>query len=161
MKLEWDFSELENFVKRINNADKYAEMCKKLTQELAKVLHKMVMNETPVKTGELLKGWRSGENYSYKIIALRNGYKVTLYNRVPYAKSVNDGHYSYNQYGGAYEVNPKHRTVPYTQGNNDSTFVFGHFFVEKSILKVENSAELEKVLSKELEKWFAWCVNGK
>lgn len=159
MKLEWDFSELEGFVKRINDADKYSEMCKKLTQELAKVLHEMLFDTTPVKTGQLAAGWGGAENYSYKITTLATGYKVELFNRVPYAKWVNDGHYSYNQYGGAYEV--KHRTVPYTQGKNEPTFVFGHFFVEKSILKVENSAELEKVLSKELEKWFAWCVNGK
>lgn len=159
MKLEWDFSELEGFVKRINDADKYAEMCKKLTKELAKVLQEMLFDTTPVKTGQLAAGWGGGENYSYKITTLATGYKVELFNRVPYAKWVNDGHYSYNQYGGAYEV--KHRTVPYTQGKNEPTFVFGHFFVEKSILKVENSAELEKVLSKELEKWFAWCVNGK
>lgn len=159
MRLEWDFSELEGFIKRINDHDKYAKMCKQLTRELAKVLHEMLFDTTPVKTGQLAAGWGGGENYAYKIVEHNNGYKVTLYNRVPYAKFVNDGHYSYNQYGGAYEV--KRRTVPYTQGKNEPTFVFGHFFVEKSILKVENSAELEKVLSKELEKWFAWCVNGK
>lgn len=159
MKLEWDFSELDGFVKRINDVDKYESMCRKLTQELAKVLHEMLFETTPVKTGQLAAGWGGAENYGYRITALSTGYKVELLNRVPYAKAVNDGHHSYNQYGGPYEV--KNRTVPYTQGKNDPTFVFGHFFVEKSILKVENSNELEKVLSKELEKWFAWCVNGK
>lgn len=159
MKLEWDLSELEDFAERLENTAKFKVVCKKLTQELAKILQEMLFNTTPVKTGQLAAGWGGAENYAYKVVELKTCYKVTLYNRVPYAKYVNDGHYSYNQYGGAYEV--KHRTVPYTQGNNDSTYVFGHFFVEKSILKVENSAELEKVLSKELEKWFAWCVNGK
>lgn len=159
MKLEWDFSELEGFVKRVNNVDNFNEVCKKITKELAKVLHEMLFDTTPVKTGQLAAGWGGAENYGYRIITLGTGYKVELLNRVPYALSVNDGHYSYNQYGGAYVV--KKRTVPYTQGKNEPTFVFGHFFVEKSILKVENSDELEKVLSRELEKWFAWCVNGK
>jgi hypothetical protein len=159
MKLKWDFHELYDFGKRVGNVSKFEDTCKKLTQELAKVLHSMLLNDTPVKTGELRSGWTDGENYKYTVKKVSNGFEVELKNKVPYALSVNDGHYSYNQYGGAYVV--KNRTVPYTQGNSDATFVFGHFFVEKSILKLENSNTLEKVLYKELEKWFRWCVDGK
>ena len=159
MKLKWDFSELEDFAERLSDTPKFQQACKELTKKLAKELQEMLFNKTPVKTGQLAAGWGGSENYAYKIQELKNCYQVTLYNRVPYASSVNDGHYSYNQYGGPYEV--KHRTVPYTQGKSDATFVFGHFFVEKSILLLENSSELDKILNKELEKWFAWCVNGK
>lgn len=162
MKLNWDFHELYDFANRIGNVPKFEDTCKKLVQELAKVLHDMLYYETPVKTGNLCSGWDTAENYTYTVKKVKRGYEVELKNEVPYALSVNDGHYSYNQYnvgGSPYVV--KNRTVPYTQGNGASTFVFGHFFVEKSILKLENSDQLEKILYKELEKWFRWCVNGK
>ena len=159
MKLEWDFKEWYDFADRLNNTEKFQEMCKAFVDELAKALREMLFNNTPVKTGQLAAGWGGSENYSYEIKRLVSGYKVTLYNRVPYAKAVNDGHYSYNQFGGPYVVN--HRTVPYTQGNKDATFVFGHFFVEKSILLMENDNEINKLLEKEFERWFRWCVNGK
>ena len=159
MKLKWDLHELTDFADRLHDLSKFQEVCKRLVKQLARELQEMLFAQTPVKTGQLATGWGGSENYAYKIEALRNSYKVTLYNRVPYAKFVNDGHYSYNQYGGPYEV--KRRTVPYTQGNGDSTFVYGHFFVEKSILLLENSDKLDKLLEKELEGWFRWCVNGK
>ena len=159
MKLKWDFQELYDFADRVGNASKFEDACTTLTQEIAKVLHEMLFNETPVKTGNLCAGWGGSENYKYTVTQTPEGFEVELKNEVPYATYVNDGHYSYNQYGGAYVV--KNRTVPYTQGNSDATFVFGHFFVEKSILKLENSDALKKVLYKELEKWFRWCVNGK
>lgn len=159
MKLKWDMHELEDFAKRLSETEKFEQACKEVVKKLADELREMLFKQTPVKTGQLAAGWGGAENYAYKIVELKSGYKITLYNRVPYAKWVNDGHYSYNQYGGAYVV--KNRTVPYTQGKNDPTFVFGHFFVEKSILLLENSSELEKILNKELEKWFAWCINGK
>lgn len=159
MKLKWDLDELFDFGDRISNVAKFEEVCKKATKQLARELQEMLFNETPVKTGQLAAGWGGSENYAYTIKELNNAYEVELVNRVPYASYVNDGHYSYNQYGGAYVV--KHRTVPYTQGKSDSTFVFGHFFVEKSILKLENSTILDKLLEKELERWFRWCLNGK
>lgn len=159
MRLEWDMHELEGFANRIGEVERFKQTCKEVVKKLAKELQEMLFNKTPVKTGQLAAGWGGAENYAYEIKELKTSYKVTLYNRVPYAKAVNDGHHSYNQYGGPYEV--KHRTVPYTQGKSGPTFVFGHFFVEKSILLLENSAELETILNRELEKWFAWCVNGK
>jgi len=159
MKLKWDLDELFDFGDRIANAAKFDETCKTATKKLAKELQEMLFNETPVKTGQLAAGWGGTENYAYTIKQVRNGYHVDLINRVPYSLSVNDGHYSFNQFGGPYEV--KRRTVPYTQGNSDSTFVFGHFFVEKSVLKLENSDVLNKLIAKELERWFRWCLNGK
>ena len=159
MKLKWDLSELVAFGDRVATVSKFEEACKAATKQIAKELHEMLFNETPVKTGQLAAGWGGSENYAYTITDVQNGYKIDLINRVPYALYVNDGHYSYNQYGGPYEV--KNRTVPYTQGNSDSTFVFGHFFVEKSILKLENDTVLDRLIEKELERWFRWCVNGK
>lgn len=165
MKLKWDFSELYEFADRLNNTAKFQKTCKEIVKKLAKELQEMLFSQTPVRTGQLATGWGGAENYAYKIQELKNSYKVTLYNRVPYAKAVNDGHYSYNQYnvgGQPYVVKhrtPKMHTVP--DAITDDTYVFGHFFVEKSILLLENGQELNNVLGKELEKWFAWCVNGK
>jgi hypothetical protein len=161
MKLRWDIHELTDFGKRIGNIGKFEEVCRLATVKLAKELQEMLFKKTPVKTGQLAAGWGGAENYTYKIIEQKTGYKIELINRVPYATSVNDGHYSHNQYnvgGDPYVV--KRRKVPYYMGKNDATFVFGHFFVEKSILALENGNQLEVVLYKELEKWFRWCING-
>lgn len=158
MKLKWDIKELVDFGERSSDTAKFEETCKKATQELAKILQDMLFNETPIKTGQLAAGWGGTKNCSYTVKAVQNGYEVELVNEVPYALSVNDGHYSYNQFGGAYVV--KNRTVPYYQGNSDATFVFGHFFVEKSILKLENGDALEMLVYEQLNKWFRWCVNG-
>lgn len=161
MRLKWDFHKLYDFGDRIADIEKFEDVCKKITVKLAKELQEMLFNKTPVKTGQLAAGWGGSENYSYTIKERKNGYEIQLVNRVPYALYVNDGHYSYNQYnkgGSPYIV--KNRTVPYYQGNSDATFVFGHFFVEKSILELENSDKLNTILYKELEKWFRWCVNG-
>ena len=162
MKLKWDFHELYDFGERISNVSKFEKVCEEATRELAKVFQNMLINETPVVTGQLAAGWGGSKNCSYTVKQMKSGFKVEFVNEVPYAKYVNDGHYSYNQYnvgGDPYVV--KRRKVPYYQGNSDATFVFGHFFVEKSIVKLENGIELNKVLRKELQKWFGWCVNGK
>lgn len=168
MKLKWDFHELYDFGKRVGNVSKFEDTCEKLTQELAKVLHSMLINDTPVKTGKLRAGWTDGENYKYTVKKVSNGFEVELKNEVPYALSVNDGHYSFNQFnvgGTPYDVKNRvkvrKRSKYDTLDINESKYVFGHFFVEASIAKLENSKTLEKVLYKELEKWFRWCVDGK
>lgn len=166
MRLEWDFHELYDFGDRLKNSDKFTEFAKVAVKQLAKDLHEMLFNQTPVKTGQLAAGWGGAENYSYVIKELKSGYKIEFINRVPYAKYVNDGHYSYNQWnkgsGRPYVV--KHRTpkIHTVDGaNRDATFVFGHFFVEKSVLLLENDESLNAIIAKELDKWFRWCVNGK
>ena len=154
MKLEWDFSEWVEFADRLNNIEKFESYLIDASKELAEVLRKMLITNTPVKTGKLVSGWKS--NYTVKKVA--EGYEITLQNKTPYAYYVNYGHYSYNQYGGAYVV--KNRTVPYTQGNNDDTFVFGRFFVEESVLLLENSTKVDEVILDALKNWFVWCLNG-
>lgn len=164
MRLKWDFDEVFDFGERLINVKKYNQLCEAVTVKLAKELQDMLFKKTPVKTGQLAAGWGGAENYAYKIIKQKTGYKIELINGVPYALSVNDGHYSHNQYnvgGQPYVV--KHRTPKiYTvaDANTNDTFVFGHFFVEKSIVELEDGNQLEAVLYKELEKWFRWCING-
>ncbi len=157
MQLKFDFSEVESFTAKLKDQVIRREFFKGIIRKLADELKMMLKNNTPVKTGELQKGWDANNRPSYLVEEINNGYRITLYNQVPYAKYVNDGHYSYNQYGGPYIV--KNRTVTYTQGNNDTTFVYGHFFVEKSIIYMEDT--LERKVAKELEKYWERMLNGK
>jgi hypothetical protein len=147
MKFEWDFTELLDFGDRIADTAIFEEACEKITKQIAKELHKMLINNTPVKTGTLQSFWQTGENYSYTIKRVRGGFQVTLVNEAEYALSVNDGHYSHNQFnkgGEPYVV--RNRTVPHTQGEDGDTFVFGRFFVEASIAQLEESeAALKKL----------------
>lgn len=168
MRLRWDFHELYDFGERIGNIAEFERVCEEATRELAKVFQDMLIKETPLVTGQLAAGWGGAKNCSYTVKRLKNGFKVELVNEVPYAKYVNDGHYSYNQYnvGGEPYVVHNRIKVP-TRSEHDtlsvdaSRYVFGHFFVEKSIAKLEGGRQLNKVLYEELEKWFRGCVNGK
>ena len=142
MKFEWDFKQFLDFSERLSEGDNFQEACKKFTRVMAKELQEMLFNQSPVKTGRLAAGWGGADNYSYKIVDLGKCYEVTLVNEVEYASAVNDGHYSYNQFNVGtkkpYTVNnrtPKIHTIP--GANQASTYVFGHFFVEKSILLLE------------------------
>lgn len=163
MKVRYEFDELWEFRERLENFAKFNEFMKQATQELAKVLHQMLMTYTPFKTGKLWNGWNSNENWSYIVRQEKNGFSVKLTNDVEYALSVNDGHYSHNQYnkgGEPYVVKnrtPKIYTI--SEANKDDTFVFGHFFVEKSV--VETESKMEEAIYPVLEKWWSWCCSGK
>ena len=160
MKITWDLHELVEFGERVGNYKNYEKTLETATQELAKAFHKVLKSKTPVVTGELKNGWDNSKNLSFTVKKEKNGYLVELVNEVEYAPYVNNGHYSYNQFnkgGKPYVV--RNRTVPYTQGTNKPTFVFGRFFVENSIAEIEE--QLDKIISKELQKWLEWCVSGK
>jgi hypothetical protein len=157
MKLTWDLDQLVDFGNRIGNTETFETYLMTATQEIAKALHKALLTRTPVVTGNLRSGWSRGDNLAFRVQQVRNGYMVELSNDIEYARWVNYGHHSYNQFGGPYEV--KNRTVKYYQGGNGKTFVYGHFFVEKSILDTE--PKVEKIIRQELKDWLRWCVNGK
>ena len=142
MQIEWDFHEFTDFAKRLEDTAKFEVFAQQATKEIAKELHEMLFQTTPVKTGNLSAAWGGSENYSYTIKKHGYGYSITLYNRgandkgFKYGLAVNDGHYSYNQYGGPY------------------TFVVGRFFVESAILLTTNSAQLENIIMQKLQKWW-------
>ena len=162
MKLEVDVSKITNFFQNLGNEEVFDEAMISAVRKIGKELKEMLVTNTPYKTGKLQKGWKTSQ---YKIRDEGDGYSVTLTNKVDYARFVNYGHYSRNQFNPTSSGKPpyvvKNRTVPYTQGNNEATFVFGHFFVEKSMLQLENSKVIESILKKELDKWFKRCANGK
>lgn len=142
MKLTWDFSEFNEFANRIQDFSKFEVFAKQITNEIVNALREALFENTPVLTGNLSTNWGGQENYSFKIKKFDYGYSVTLYNRAAndkgfkYGLAVNDGHWSKNQYGGPYK------------------WVVGRFFVEKSIILTAESAELESIIMRELEKWW-------
>lgn len=169
MKVKFDFRELEDFKKRLSSNKKLSNHFKEVTRELAAALKKMLIENTPEVSGDLKRGWEgftgdedSPNVMSYNIRTSKNGYSVTLYNRMEYANAVNYGHHSYNQYGGPYVVDDKNRTVQYIRGGSGATFVYGRFFVELTLEEFQKNPKLiYDIMGTELVKWWEWCVNGK
>lgn len=164
MKLDWDLHELVEFGDRLVDADGFEQYMKKATQEIAKKLHQTLIKHTPVDFGNLQMGWRTSENYSYMVEVVGNGYEVTLFNRTLYALWVNDGHKQRpGRFIPGYWEGSHFRYDP----NADSGMVLkkpwvqGRFFVEKSVLELENSVVIERIVNAQLKKWYRWCVNGK
>ena len=166
MKLEWDLHELVEFGERLCDINRYEQTMENATRELAKAFHMVLKSKTPVVTGKLKNGWDNSKNLSFTVQKVKDGYMVELVNEVEYAQYVNHGHYSHNQYnkgGEPYLVRNRVKVPTRSQFDtlnvNESRYVFGHFFVENSIAEVEE--KLDKIISKELQKWLEWCVSGK
>ena len=159
MRLIWEKRELDDFASRMRNTVKFETYVKKACQELACQLRAALLQYTPVVTGELISGW-GGHNLSFQAVRTGEGFKVELINRVPYALYVNDGHYSHNQFGGPYVVSDANRKIKtvYPGGKSGATFVYGHFFVEKSVVTTEK--KVEDIVYPWIDKWFRWCCGG-
>lgn len=142
MKLEWNFSELTEFAKRLTNTHDLDSALMTATREVARVLHKYLLIQTPVKTGNLRKMWSAGENLLFTVEPVSNGFQVTFINTARadsengfmYGLAVNDGHKTPN--GG---------------------WVMGRFFVEKAILQTAESKQIERLIMNELQKWWMEC----
>lgn len=163
MKFNWDFSELTEFAERLTTAEEFDKYVGKVTQEIAKKLHQMLITNTPVDFGTLQAFWQTSENYNYMVEDKGSRYEVTLINKAIYATWVNDGH---KQRPGRFI--PGHWEGSHFRYDPNATegmvlkkpWVQGRFFVEKSILQIENSVVIEKIINTQLQKWFRWCVNG-
>ena len=136
MKFEWDFNELVQFSNRIQDGYEFDTAMMTATQNIARVLHKYLLVQTPIDTGNLRKMWSAGDNLMFNVEQVNGGYEVTLINLAQndkgfrYGLAVNDGHKS--QYGGGW--------------------VMGRFFVETSIL--QSTQQVEQIIMKELQKWW-------
>lgn len=161
MGVSIDTSELNRVMEELSNEVRRNRYFREMAEEIAKICRRELYRRTPKRTGTLAKGWLG--NRGMRFYVLKNGYRLELVNPVKYALAVNNGHYSHNQYnvgGEPYRVNPSHRTVPYTMGNNADTFVYGHFFVEKTALALENDSRLTDIIDSKLQEWFEECKNG-
>ena len=142
MKVTWDFHELFDFAERLESVSSdynFESSLMTATQNVARVLHQHILELTPVDTGNLRKMWSAGENLKFTVDKVNDGYEVTFVNTAR-ADSA-DGY----MYGIA--VNDGHRTP--TGG-----WVMGRFFVEKAILQTSESAILDQIIMKELQKWW-------
>lgn len=156
-----DFSEIETFANRLGNNKMFHEFLKDIVEDMAKEFHAVLVGNTPEVTGTLKAGWGSAEELPYKIKKVAGGYSVEIGNDVEYAYYVNYGHHSYNQYGGPWIVKDKNRTVMYTQGKSGATFVYGHYFLENSILEfTDGTNDINTIIIRELVEWWRWCFSG-
>lgn len=139
MRLQWDFSEFKRFADNLSDKHEFETAIMTATQNVSKVLHQYLLKNTPIDTGNLRKMWSAGDNLLFTVERVNGGYEVTFINTARaksadgfmYGLAVNDGHRSRN--GG---------------------WVMGRFFVEKSILTVENQKQFESMIYKELSKWW-------
>lgn len=135
--------ELFDFGKKISDSYEIETTLMTITQNIARVLHKYLLQNTPIETGNLRKMWSAGDNLMFLVDKVGTGYEVTLINSAQnptgfkYGVAVNDGHKS-----------------PYGNG-----WVMGRFFVERSILQTENGTTIERIVYDELEKWFGRCIS--
>lgn len=155
MKIEWDFSEFNNFANKLLSTS-MDEGFKRATKSLGKALLKRMKSLTPVDDYELINGWNGNH---FLVREVEGGFEVDIVNTTPYALAVNDGHRAFNQYGGPYPI--KHRVKvrnPHQWQKGDATYyVFGHFFVERGILQLNNTKEIESIIMRELQKWWEGC----
>lgn len=138
MKIEWDFSELIDFANNLQDTHTLETALMTATQNIAKVLHGHLLEQTPVDTGNLRKMWSAGDNLLFTVEKVNNGYQVTLINDA--RRNSKDGF----AYGLA--VNDGHKTP---SGNG---WVMGRFFVENSITLT--LPQVEQIVMNELQKWW-------
>lgn len=171
MNFDFDFKEIYDFADRLGDWSTFEKHAKRLTQDISKALLKRMKSLTPVDEYTLINGWDGND---FAVREVDNGYEVLIVNKTPYALAVNDGHKSYNQYGGAYPIKPYNPhgawgkpegriqvRSPHKWQKGDATwYVFGHFFVERGIVHLTDTKEIEAIIYKELEKWWEECING-
>ena len=136
MRVSFDFSELNKFVKNVTNPYHLETAFMTATQNIARVLHQHLLEQTPIDTGNLRKMWSAGDNLMFTVEKTVNGFEVTLVNTAQNQKG--------EKYGGW--VNDGHRTP------NGTGWVMGRFFVENSIDLTY--PKVEQIIMKELEKWW-------
>lgn len=135
MNISINCKDLTKFIESLEDTEKFDVFVQAATREIAKALHEMLFETTPVRTGNLCAAWGGEKNYSYTIEKQTDGYSITLINN-----GANDEGF---RYGLA--VNDGHRTV-------NGGWVVGRFFVENSITLT--IPKVERLVAKELKKWW-------
>ena len=155
MKLVWDLSELTKFSNNLSDVSKFEREMRFAAKSLAATLLKRVKNFTPIgNTYELVNGW-NGNDFAVRKVS--GGFEVLLVNRDEKASWVNDGHRVRNRADGEYLIVHNRIKVPTArqwQKNASNMYVFGHFFVEQGILQLNNSRQVEQIITQKLQKWW-------
>ena len=154
MKMKFEFKQLENFADTLVNESRDQEL-RVLIEKLVKSFLENAKTFTPVVTGTMRSHWDiDNANFEVRKLA-RGGYSVTIYNKAKnkygyaYARDVDQGHKSYNQYGGPYVV----KNSKYGLNGGD---VIGRFIVEDAINKTQY--DIRKEVASQLQKWLDRCV---
>lgn len=159
MNVTFDMSELDSFGERLADIGKRNQWLKQATREVADMLRRTMIIRTPFETGTLRAGWSQN---GIHVEPVSGGFQVQLVNPVEYATWVNDGHRVRNRKDGDYLKVRNRVKVPVArkwQKNTSDWYVYGHFFVESSIMIMKDQGYLEKIIMENLEKWMRWCCD--
>lgn len=154
MHFEWDFSELVAVASRLESLGEFEKHMSEAAKRISKALLKWMKEFTPTDSYELVSGWDGNQ---FAITKKGNVFEVLIVNKTPYALPVNDGHKAYNQFGGPYPVKRRIKVRSAHQWQTDASewYVFGHFFVERGIIRLKDTKEIEQIIMDELQKWWA------
>ena len=141
IEVKWDFTAVQKALNRLNE-EVYETALMTATQEIARELHKALLTNTPVVTGNLRKMWSAGDNLSFTVEKIKNGYQVTLINDAQDVKGF--------KYGKA--VNYGHKTP-------NGGWVMGKLFVEKS--EAQTEPKCYDIVKRNLQKYFVGWLSGK
>ena len=154
MKVDWDIHELTEFSDKLIRMSVFDDAMEKAIKRLAKALLKWMKLYTPTDSYELINGWNGNH---FAVTRQENGFEVLIVNKDEKAQWVNDGHRVRNRKGGDYlkvkrriQVRSPHQ---WQKPAND-WYVFGHFFVERGILRLSETSEIEEIIFNELQKWW-------
>lgn len=161
MKLEWDFKELYKFAEKLTD-DRLEQTFERITKDISKALLKRIKGFTPVQDYDLINAW---DKNKFLVTETKNGYEVLLVNKIEYATWVNDGHrQTPGRFIPGYWEGTRFHYQPHTSPNYQGggmvlkkSWVMGKFFVEKGIISLNNVAEIESLIMRELQKWWKGC----
>lgn len=160
MKITWDFKNFYDFANRVSKITLFETHMKQATKDISKALLNRMKSLTPVDDYDLINGW---DGNAFLVKQAQNGFEVLIINKCPYALYVNDGHRVRNRKDSPY-LKVKHRVQvrsPHQwQVDVSEWFVYGHFFVERGILQLTKTQEIEAIICKHLQRWWEECING-
>ena len=99
IKVDLDFTDVAEAASTLKK-EAFETAIMSATQEIARELHKALLEHTPVITGNLRKMWSAGENLTFTVTRTGDEFEVTLINDArskssdgfAYAASVEYGH---------------------------------------------------------------------
>lgn len=139
--IDIDFTELEEYVDKFQEVvENHDAQVKRILEKIAKEYLVDLANKTPVDTGRLQNQWIL-DNMNINVIDRGDLYEVELVNTTEYASWVENGHWSYNQFGGPYG------------------WVMGRFYVRKTE-NLWKHGRLDERIQQEYETWLKNMLEG-
>ena len=136
-----DFTELEEYVDKFQEVvENHEAQVKRILEKIAKEYLVDLAERTPVDTGRLQNQWIL-DNMNINVIDRGDLYEVELINTTNYASWVEQGHWSYNQFGGPYG------------------WVMGRFYVRKTE-NLWKHGRLDERIQQEYETWLKKVLEG-